>query len=84
MWGSGMPFDERDYYLARAEQELSAASVASDSTAAAIHANLAKLFMQKAEASSDDDDFSSPEEGPAADFGGDEGNFHQTLRFGPA
>ena len=35
-----MSIDNRSYYRARAEQELTAASAATDPTAAAVHANL--------------------------------------------
>lgn len=79
-----MSTDHRNYYRARAEQELTAASVASDATSAAVHADLARLYLEGAEQSIEDDDLTSLEPESAAGFDGDEGNFRQIQRFGQA
>ena len=81
MQGCGMT-DNRTYYRARAEQELEAAGAATDMAAAAAHASLAKLFMQKAGAVAEQEDLSSRPSGRVADYAGDAGNFRQIPRSG--
>lgn len=79
-----MSIDNRNYYRARAEQELTAASVATDPTSAAIHADLAKLYQARANGPIEDDDFRLAEDGVVADSAGDANNFRQIPQSGPA
>lgn len=79
-----MAVDNRNYFRARAEQELAAASMATDHISAAIHTDLAKLYQARADGPLEDDDFRLLEDGVFADSGGDAGNFRQIPQFGQA
>lgn len=79
-----MAQDNRNYFVARAEQELTAAINATDPSVAAIHKDLAVLMIARAGQTIEEDTVSTLEDVVVAAFGGGEGNFRQIPRSGPA
>lgn len=78
-----MAIDNRNYYRARAEQEWTAASLATDPTSVAIHTDLANLYQAKADGPPEDDDLKLAEDEVVAASGG-AGNSRQIPQSGPA
>lgn len=79
-----MALEDRTYYRARAHQEMDAAYKAANPSIGAIHADLAKLFMAKADGPVEAGDVATLEAQLVAAFVADEDNFRRSRQSGPA
>ena len=79
-----MSIENRTYFRERAEQEMAAADKAANSSIGAIHADLAKLFMAKAEGPVEVSEVSTLEALLVAAFAADEDNFRRSRQSGQA
>lgn len=79
-----MSIENRTYFRERAEQEMAAADKAANPSIGAIHADLAKLFMAKAEGPVEVGEVSTLEALLVAAFAADEDNFRRSRQSGQA
>ena len=79
-----MSIENRTYFRDRADQEMAAAIKAASPSIGAIHADLAKLYMAKAEGPVEAGEVSTLEALLVAAFSADEGSFRQSLQSAQA
>ncbi|MEO7409820.1 MAG: hypothetical protein ABIU10_00665 [Sphingomicrobium sp.] len=82
--GLAMSIADRNYYRARADQELAAAGRAANQSIGAIHADLAKLFQAKADGPVEAGEVATLEALLVAAFRADEDNFRRSRQSGRA
>ncbi len=79
-----MSIENRNYFRERAEQEMAAAGSAASPSIGAIHADLAKLFMAKADGPVEAGEVATLEALLIAAFAADEDNFRRSPQYGRA
>ena len=77
-----MSIENQSYFRDRAEQEMVAADTAASPSIAAIHADLAKLYMAKADGPAEVGEVSTLEALLVAAFAADEDNFRRSRQSG--
>ena len=77
-----MSIENRTYFRERADQEIEAAARAANPSIGAIHADLAKLFMAKADGPVEAGEVSTLEALLVAAFSADEDNFRRSRQSG--
>ena len=75
-----MSIEDRTYFRDRAEQEMAAAAIAASPSIGAIHADLAKLYLAKAEGPVEAGEVSTLEALLVAAFSADEDSFRRSRQ----